>query len=212
MKDIIFQRGFPSLDSTSRFMLKLSMNRIQKMTELRGKGLTYKAIGKLYGMSRQRAHQLIKGYTRPSKAPDNYLNLIRKAIFERDDNTCQLCRAKEKLLIHHIDLDDRNNNTDNLIVLCASCHVRYHRTNGIKPVFRAKEVEVLQGWQRQGEEARNQPEGKRLWEEVLVTDHIYGRESAMTQRALADYITYLKNFIRERRDKKVGLRKHEVKL
>lgn len=49
---------------------------------------------------------------------------------ERDKYTCQMCETKESLIVHHIDktgqADNPNNNLDNLLTLCKSCHRRIH--------------------------------------------------------------------------------------
>ena len=47
----------------------------------------------------------------------------------RDDFTCQECGFTEKQLnytlpIHHIDYNKKNNNENNLIALCKSCHMQ----------------------------------------------------------------------------------------
>ena len=54
---------------------------------------------------------------------------IRKAIYERDNWTCQECHTKchgngtkDKIQCHHVDYDVKNNDFNNLITLCASCH------------------------------------------------------------------------------------------
>lgn len=50
---------------------------------------------------------------------------LKQAILERDDYTCQCpdCENKTGLLdIHHIDFNKQNNNSENLIALCRSCH------------------------------------------------------------------------------------------
>ena len=55
---------------------------------------------------------------------------IRKTILERDNYTCQdpNCDGNHKKLhTHHIDYDKKNNNLENLITLCSSCHTK---TNG----------------------------------------------------------------------------------
>ncbi len=57
---------------------------------------------------------------------------IKKSILERDNYQCQdpNCDGNHKKLhIHHIDYDKKNNNPENLITLCNSCHTR---TNGKK--------------------------------------------------------------------------------
>ena len=55
---------------------------------------------------------------------------IRKYILERDNYSCQdpNCLKKSiKLDCHHIDYDKKNNNLENIIILCHSCH---SKTNG----------------------------------------------------------------------------------
>lgn len=52
---------------------------------------------------------------------------LRKEIRKRDDFTCQKCGKTEKelncrLAVHHIDYNKKNNNPNNLISLCSSCH------------------------------------------------------------------------------------------
>lgn len=58
----------------------------------------------------------------------------REAVFERDNHQCTVCGKKENLSIHHIDgngwsspKEEKNNDIDNLITLCHSCHARLHR-------------------------------------------------------------------------------------
>lgn len=54
---------------------------------------------------------------------------LKKYIKQRDMNTCQTpnCMNIERLHIHHIDYNKKNNNVDNLITLCINCHTK---TNG----------------------------------------------------------------------------------
>ena len=56
-------------------------------------------------------------------------NNLREIIRERGNHTCQECKypqeqLSQKLSIHHIDYDKKNNNMDNLISLCLSCHTK----------------------------------------------------------------------------------------
>lgn len=46
---------------------------------------------------------------------------IRGMVRERDDHTCQMCGGKA-IDVHHIDYNKKNNNIDNLVTLCSSCH------------------------------------------------------------------------------------------
>ena len=56
---------------------------------------------------------------------------IKKFILERDNYTCQdpncVCVEESDLHVHHIDYNKKNNNPENLITLCNSCHAK---TNG----------------------------------------------------------------------------------
>jgi hypothetical protein len=104
----------------------------QKMINLRAQGLSYGSISKMVGVSRARVHQICSGY-HSKKNP-----FIKKFIFKRDDYSCQWgekCKNKdtpiEKLIIHHIDFNDKNNDTKNLITLCNLCHASFHSSNHI---------------------------------------------------------------------------------
>jgi len=63
---------------------------------------------------------------------------LKLRIRKRDSFTCQECNQTEKQLgyklsVHHIDYDKKNNNPDNLISLCKSCHsqTNFSRNNWI---------------------------------------------------------------------------------
>jgi len=52
---------------------------------------------------------------------------LRISIRERDKYICQLCKEKQgdiSLDVHHIDYNKKNNNPNNLISLCRSCHMK----------------------------------------------------------------------------------------
>ncbi len=53
---------------------------------------------------------------------------LKQQILERDNYTCQDPNCKienpKRLHIHHIDYNKKNNNSENLITLCISCHIR----------------------------------------------------------------------------------------
>jgi len=52
---------------------------------------------------------------------------MRKAIRERDDYTCQLCGKYPAFEVHHIDYNKKNNEPENLITLCKSCHIKTNK-------------------------------------------------------------------------------------
>lgn len=45
--------------------IKCNMASILQIKELRDKGLSYKSIGEIFGISRQRVHQILTGYKTP---------------------------------------------------------------------------------------------------------------------------------------------------
>ena len=53
---------------------------------------------------------------------------INKLILKKDK--CEMCGSIKNLDIHHKDHNWKNNNLDNLICLCRSCHMKEHRSNG----------------------------------------------------------------------------------
>jgi mannose-6-phosphate isomerase-like protein (cupin superfamily) len=62
----------------------------------------------------------------PAKYNKQYpyeFKVLRETIKARDHFTCCLCGASESLHVHHIDYDKNNNDKDNLITLCQTCHM-----------------------------------------------------------------------------------------
>jgi len=65
--------------------------------------------------------------------PEEFNDKLKEKIRKRDNYQCQLCGITEeeyiivfgeRLTVHHIDYNKNNNNEDNLISLCRSCHAR----------------------------------------------------------------------------------------
>lgn len=58
----------------------------------------------------------------------------RRQTLLRDQHRCCMCGRPEhkvsKLHIHHLDHDSTNNESDNLLTLCADCHRRHHSIHG----------------------------------------------------------------------------------
>jgi hypothetical protein len=54
---------------------------------------------------------------------------IRDEIYQRARNACENpdCRYNGTVHIHHIDMNNRNNSTINLIALCPNCHQDAHK-------------------------------------------------------------------------------------
>ena len=62
--------------------------------------------------------------------PPEFNKELKQSILERDNYECQNPNCEhlsEGLDCHHIDYDKKNNNSENVITLCDSCH---SKTNG----------------------------------------------------------------------------------
>lgn len=55
---------------------------------------------------------------------DNFSMSFKKRILKRDDYTCQLCKSKNDLTVHHIDHLRKHTEKNNLICLCRGCNSR----------------------------------------------------------------------------------------
>lgn len=53
----------------------------------------------------------------------------RKICFKKKPKRCSVCSSTESLHVHHADGDKTNNELDNLIPLCHSCHRLVHSSN-----------------------------------------------------------------------------------
>lgn len=90
--------------------------------EMRLSGMTYKAIAKEFGVSRQRIQQLI--------APPK---IIRDVVIKRAQGRCQDCGilVNNQGHVHHRENDTGNyNDSGNLRLLCISCHRKAHNETG----------------------------------------------------------------------------------
>jgi len=74
-------------------------------------------IARYFSISRQRVHQVLRGY----KTAPNRVRIMMA------NNRCDICGSADKLVVHHKDKNSRNNNRDNLMKICSNCHVEIHK-------------------------------------------------------------------------------------
>lgn len=95
------------------------------------KGMSYEAIGKELGISKQRVHQIYKDYrTHYPDRVNEFLKILR-------EKPCDLCGSTKNIHIHHKDGNREHNGVDNLMILCNSCHGKIHnKVNTMSPGFK----------------------------------------------------------------------------
>lgn len=59
----------------------------------------------------------------------DYSSEYRKKCLEAKGHECDACGSVENIQVHHIDENRENNDLDNLVPLCASCHKILHNCN-----------------------------------------------------------------------------------
>ena len=89
--------------------------------ELRDKRFKLKEIGDIFGVSKQRVHQVLRNYDTMSHEKSAK---IRKEL-------CEICGKKSEN-IHHIDGNSSNNKQENLLSVCHRCHMDLHKGNNYK--------------------------------------------------------------------------------
>lgn len=85
--------------------------------ELFKQGYSYQEIGNKFNVSRQRIHQVVKDYRNIGRRgrEDKY----------RDFGQCNRC-SELATVLHHIDLNNSNDDISNLRALCHKCHMTKH--------------------------------------------------------------------------------------
>lgn len=118
INDIIHEKNQAKKDfekETKMFKANLKNQYDQKLKNLK------KKLREVEGHKRQLKQQL-KQYKNTKKVPKS----VRKAVYKRDNYTCQSCGAKEDITIDHIVPRSKggSNDVNNLQTLCESCNLR----------------------------------------------------------------------------------------
>lgn len=121
---------------TEASKLKMSLTKKGRPSKLKG-------IHRLNAGCFEKGHEGLKGEKSPTWLGGisfepygiEFNGELKEEIRKRDNYRCQECfrhqdelytkkGRKYKLMIHHIDYNKRNNNSENLISLCRSCHMQ----------------------------------------------------------------------------------------
>jgi hypothetical protein len=78
----------------------------------------YSYIAKIMGISKQRVHQIIKGYGHTGRSGrDKYY---------KNMGMCDECKKNPATELHHIDGNTKNDVSENLMKICYPCHKKLH--------------------------------------------------------------------------------------
>lgn len=97
----------------------------EEVTSLYNKLKNFSRVGQLLGISRQRVHQIVKNY-KNTGAIHGREHLYKTFGF------CKVCGIKKAVHLHHIDFDNQNDQSANLIGVCKTCHYSIHKASGRK--------------------------------------------------------------------------------
>lgn len=89
-------------------------------------------ISKELGVSKQRIHQVARGYGKTGKRG-------RKSFYKELGSVCLDCGG-DMVALHHLDGNNKNDSLENLIPLCNSCHFKRHK--GRKYMITKKRIVV----------------------------------------------------------------------
>ena len=90
--------------------------------------------GKLKGFSERDKHPNWQGGKSFEPYTTDWTITLKRAIRERDNYICQLC-SQYGNIVHHIDYNKKNCNSENLITLCRKCHIK---TNYNREIWKKK--------------------------------------------------------------------------
>jgi hypothetical protein len=81
------------------------------------------------GADRTEDFRLLPALLRSARHSVRFFGGMRERVLERDRFRCRACGTERRLLVHHRTL---NNEPQVLVTLCIRCHVRIHRSLGVR--------------------------------------------------------------------------------
>jgi len=106
---------------------KISDSKIGKTSTFKGKKHTIEAKRKIgiasIGRISGEKNPNFNGWISKELYGFEWTDLLKHSIRTRDCFTCNICK-KNGWVVHHIDYNKKNNNPENLITVCHSCHMK----------------------------------------------------------------------------------------
>ena len=109
-----------------KIYFSIEENRNKISLKMKGKNHSEETKNKLREANKGSNHpQWQNGISFEPYAPE-FNKEFKKFVKDRDFNICQTpnCMNTENLHVHHIDYNKKNNNPENAITLCVSCHMK----------------------------------------------------------------------------------------
>lgn len=78
-----------------------------------------------------RKHFVRKGINNQAYGPAHHSSRKIVYLLEDREKKCEICGSTKSIDVHHKDGNHQNNNSDNLMVVCRSCHMKLHRPKSI---------------------------------------------------------------------------------
>ena len=94
----------------------------EKVIEVYLQNKSNSMTARIFGVSRQRIHQIVKNYHNSGK--HGRLKKYERKLFGKK---CYICGKLPAELLHHKDFDNKNDVVSNLIPCCVDCHGFLHR-------------------------------------------------------------------------------------
>ena len=88
---------------------------------------------------------------------DGLRQTLRREVILRQRNRCGLCHCEFSMMcpheIHHLNRNPKDNNSSNLLALCANCHAAHHRFGvAVMPFFEQRNTTHYDSWEDSGME------------------------------------------------------------
>lgn len=97
------------------------MTNQDKIKEVYLQNKSYAITGRIFDLTRQRIHQIVKDYK--NIGTQNRQEKYDKKLVGKK---CYICKKLSAILLHHKDFNNKNDKLNNLIPCCKDCHVLLH--------------------------------------------------------------------------------------
>jgi len=118
-----------------------------------------------------------------------------KIAFDNFKHECNECGEKEKLHVHHKDCDKENDNIENLVILCAKCHMAIHKLGKKLTKEHAKKSALSRTGIKRSEETKEKLRDKKIGElNPMYGKNGFEHHNALDKKVYETKSTTISNF------------------